>query len=433
MVRGAQLRSAGCRSWRSCSPSSALPPTPCGDQQSAPPRAPPRRARWARVSATVPSNRPIALPAVSQRPFPIDTAAVVLGEVPQFAALERTDGTAAQGPWSLVVRRRDGSLGRHGAVITYPVSPPAWGHPVRVGRTIGAAVAGGFVWPLAGKYARIRSDLPPPEVVRLALATTVVRAAPAIHPLSGYRIAPAVPYRSGSIHEIRYHASQLGSSRCRPGRAYLHRTADRRRRFRRPPLCPAGHRRGAGARPTRRRHRDDRREPRGRLGGGTRDDCLPRLQRRRVRPADRRRAAATGQPRAPAVRPSLASEQPAAHRAAQRLRITCGWSKRFGGRVRICPDRPLNPRDVMPLVMFPADAPIRADGLEPMPIVRPFGARRCEPSPHRRADAKPPRPCRARPKAAARALNRLERNLREEIGHLRSPARRLRPRARSHT
>jgi hypothetical protein len=163
-------------------------------------------------SATVPSNRPIALPAVSQRPFPIDTAAVVLGEVPQFAALERTDGTAAQGPWSLVVRRRDGSLGRHGAVITYPVSPPAWGHPVRVGRTIGAAVAGGFVWPLAGKYARIRSDLPPPEVVRLALGTTVVRAAPAIHPLSGYRMAPAVPYRSGSIHEIRYHASQLGPS-----------------------------------------------------------------------------------------------------------------------------------------------------------------------------------------------------------------------------
>jgi hypothetical protein len=113
------------------------------------------------VSATVPSNGPIALPAVSQRPFPIDTTAVILGELPQFAALERTDGTAAQGPSSLVVRRRDGSLGRHGAVITYPVSPPAWGHPVRVGRAIGTAVAGGFVWPLAGKYARIRSDLPP--------------------------------------------------------------------------------------------------------------------------------------------------------------------------------------------------------------------------------------------------------------------------------
>ena len=154
----------------------------------------------------------IALPAVSQRPFPVDTAAVVLGEVPQFADLQRTDGTAAQGPWSLVVRRRDGSLGRHGAVITYPVPPPAWGHPVRVGRAIGTAVAGGFVWPLAGKYARIRSDLPPPDVVRLALATTVVSAAPAIHSLSRYRIVLAAPYRSGSIHEIRYHASQLGSA-----------------------------------------------------------------------------------------------------------------------------------------------------------------------------------------------------------------------------
>ena len=162
------------------------------------------------VSATVPSTGAIALPGVSQQPFPIDTAAVVLGEVPQFAALERTDGAAAQGPWSLVVRRRDGSLGRHGAVITYPVSRPAWGHPVRVGRNIGTAVAGGFVWPLAGKHARIRSDLPPPDVVRLAAATTVVNAVPAIHPLSGYWIALAAPYRSGSIHEVRYHASQLG-------------------------------------------------------------------------------------------------------------------------------------------------------------------------------------------------------------------------------
>jgi hypothetical protein len=164
------------------------------------------------VSATVSSNGAIALPAVSQRPFPIDTAAVVLGEVPRFAALERTDDTAARGPWSLVVRRRGGWLGRHGAVITYPVSAPAWGRPVRVGRAVGTAVAGGFVWPLAGKYARIRSDLPPIEVVRLALATTVVRAVPAVHPVSGYWIALPAPYRSGSIHEIRYHASQLGSA-----------------------------------------------------------------------------------------------------------------------------------------------------------------------------------------------------------------------------
>jgi hypothetical protein len=176
------------------------------------PRPAPTPRTVGTVGATVPWNSVIALPAVSQRPFPIDTAAVVLGEVPQFAALERTDGAAAQGPWSLVVRRRDGSLGRHGAVITYPVSRPAWGRPVRVGRAIGTAVAGGFVWPLAGKYARIRSDLPPPEVVRLALATTAVSAVPAIHPLSGYWIAPAAPYRSGSIHEIRYHASQLGSA-----------------------------------------------------------------------------------------------------------------------------------------------------------------------------------------------------------------------------
>ena len=67
----------------------------------------------------------------------------------------------------------------------------------------------------------------------------------------------------------------------------------------------------------------------------------------------------------------MASEQPAAHRVAQRLRVTCGWSKRFGGRVRICPDRPLNPGDVVPLVRVPADAPTRADAIEPMPRCRP--------------------------------------------------------------
>jgi hypothetical protein len=50
----------------------------------------------------------------------------------------------------------------------------------------------------------------PREVVRLD-RHDVVRAVPAIHPMSGYWLALAAPYRSGSIHEIPYYASQLGS------------------------------------------------------------------------------------------------------------------------------------------------------------------------------------------------------------------------------
>jgi hypothetical protein len=145
----------------------------------------------------------------------------------------------------------------------------------------------------------------PREVVRLA-RHDMVRAVPAIHAMSGYWLALATPYRSGSIHEIPYHASPL-VRRWRPGRADLHRTVDRRRRFR-PPLCPVGYRRGAGARPTRLATVT--------MGG---NDVIAwevapgtiaylGLQRRAESGPHRQRAAATGQPRASAVRPSWASE-----------------------------------------------------------------------------------------------------------------------------
>jgi hypothetical protein len=139
----------------------------------------------------------------------------VLGEVPPFASVERSDDAAAKGPWTLVVRRADGALGRHGAVITFPVPRPAWGHPVRVGNVFGRAVMAGVVWPIAGRHARIRGDLAQAELIRLALATHVVAGLPAIRPPSGYWIRLAAPYRSGSIHEIRYHASQLGGAAAR--------------------------------------------------------------------------------------------------------------------------------------------------------------------------------------------------------------------------
>ena len=161
---------------------------------------------------------PMALPPVSRDSFPADTAAVVLGEVPPFASFERTDDAVAEGPWSLVIRRSDGALGRRGAVITYPVAAPAWGQPVQLGHLIGTAVAAGFVWPIVGAHARIRGDLPRTDLVRLALGTSVLAGRPAVRRLpAGYSVVLAAPYRSPSIREIRYHATQLSAAMRRLG------------------------------------------------------------------------------------------------------------------------------------------------------------------------------------------------------------------------
>lgn len=163
-------------------------------------------------------DRPIALPPMSQDSFPANTAAVQLGDVPPFASFEHLDNAVTQGPWSLVVRRRDGAFGRHGAVITYPVAPSAWGHLVRMGQFRGTAVAAGFVWPIAGVYARIRGDLPQADLVRLALGTSVVAGRPAVRrPPAGYSVVLAAPYRSASIREVRYHATELGVATGRLG------------------------------------------------------------------------------------------------------------------------------------------------------------------------------------------------------------------------
>src|SRR5690606_10546657 len=49
------------------------------------------------------------------------TPALVFTGAASRAALDRLDPTAAQGSWSVVLRRPDGSLGHHSLVLTYPV------------------------------------------------------------------------------------------------------------------------------------------------------------------------------------------------------------------------------------------------------------------------------------------------------------------------
>jgi hypothetical protein len=120
------------------------------------------------------------------------------------SALDRCDRTAVDGPWTVVIRRPDGSLGRHGAVVTFPVSAPTAARSVNVDGAIGKAEAGAVTWPVAGAYARIRGDLTETELIAIAAGTTVGNGRPAVHPPAGYTVVSTGPYRPPTIHEARY-------------------------------------------------------------------------------------------------------------------------------------------------------------------------------------------------------------------------------------
>lgn len=66
------------------------------------------------------------------------------------------------------------------------------------------------VWPIDGAYARIRGDLHEAELVAIAARTTVVAGRPATRPPPGYTVVTTGPYRSPTIHVIRYGTVELG-------------------------------------------------------------------------------------------------------------------------------------------------------------------------------------------------------------------------------
>jgi hypothetical protein len=158
------------------------------------------------------SPAPEAAPVAPCRPMPASSpAGLVIDEGGQASALVRCDrGAAAEGPWTVVVRRRDGSLARRGAVVTFPVGPPDAGRTVDVGGAAGTAGAGTIVWPVAGRYARIRGDLPEPALIAIAARTTVTGDRPRVDPPTGYRVVSAGSYRPPAVHENRYGSDDLG-------------------------------------------------------------------------------------------------------------------------------------------------------------------------------------------------------------------------------
>lgn len=112
----------------------------------------------------------------------------------------------------MVVRRDDGSLGRNGAVVTYPVDrgQQGTGERVQVGAADGFRRSGVIVWPLAGRDARIRGDLPETDLIRIAESTTVAGGRPAVAPPPRFRVVDRSPSRLSLVHETRYHSGDLG-------------------------------------------------------------------------------------------------------------------------------------------------------------------------------------------------------------------------------
>lgn len=157
------------------------------------------RACGGRVFSRVPAGR---------------VAALLFDGLPEPTTLAREDRAAGRGPWTVVVRRTDGSLGRRGAVVTFPVPRP----PVPGGWTVlsdpvtGRAVTGSVVWPLAGRYARIHGDLSRAQLVRLAARTSVVRGRPVVDVPAGYRVAGTGAQRPPVIREARYSSGELGAA-----------------------------------------------------------------------------------------------------------------------------------------------------------------------------------------------------------------------------
>lgn len=147
-------------------------------------------------------------------------AAVTVAPPPRGGTLDRRDLTAAAGPWAVVVRRLDGSLGRHGAVVTFPAETAGAGQPVTVGGAHGLASTGELTWAVAGAHARVRGDLGEPALVAIAAGTRVVAHRPSVRPPAGFRVISTGPYRSPHVREVRYDGSQLDDTGTLHGLLY---------------------------------------------------------------------------------------------------------------------------------------------------------------------------------------------------------------------
>lgn len=132
----------------------------------------------------------------------LEVSALVIGTSGQATTLTRLDTTARQGPWTVVVRRADGSLGRHGAVVTFPV-PADSSRPANMAGAV-ARGEGSVVWALGGTFARVRGDVGGAALLAIAEGTTLVDRRPVVRPPDGFEVVASAPYRPRVVHEVRY-------------------------------------------------------------------------------------------------------------------------------------------------------------------------------------------------------------------------------------
>ncbi|MGW1275022.1 hypothetical protein ACWD5A_41320, partial [Streptomyces sp. NPDC002491] len=132
--------------------------------------------------------------------------------LPRGATAVKRDRSASAGPFTVVVRRSDGSgtLGRHGAVVAFPVTAPSGGRPIRVGGGSGRALAREVVWPIAGSYARVRGDLPQSELIAVAAATRVASGRPRVDAPRGLAVAATGVLWPVHLNETRYSSRGTG-------------------------------------------------------------------------------------------------------------------------------------------------------------------------------------------------------------------------------
>jgi hypothetical protein len=156
----------------------------------------------------------------SASPRRVETALPAIGGLALMghrgdAFLTRSDPAAvAGGAWTVVVRQTGGSLGRGGAVVTYPAPTNDFtdiGAPIRVGSVTGTAGRGFILWPLGNGHARIRGDLPQADLVHIAEFTMLLSGLlPEVRPTEGFRVIARGPSRLPLIHEVRYSSADLG-------------------------------------------------------------------------------------------------------------------------------------------------------------------------------------------------------------------------------
>jgi hypothetical protein len=148
----------------------------------------------------IPRN-PIIVPPRHPVPSPQAVGLLVMGV---GSTLTVHDPAADRGAWTVTLRRPDGSLGRHGAVVTYPAPPGPPGRLVQVGPVTGSMSPRSVTWPLGESHARVRGDLPARDLLAVAEATTLESGRPHVRAPRGLAVVASGPYRSRILRDARY-------------------------------------------------------------------------------------------------------------------------------------------------------------------------------------------------------------------------------------